>query len=311
MDFNRLVSRTSSGTQRSSGRNSGDSPSDSHDPALRDVPRHRHIFPGGFGAPDQSKTPPVEFTLPQLEDILVKQHSPNDHVEHIYVKRAQYCKEYDKPQREFIIITVETTEDARFRNFLVLDRTAGSSPASGMDREIVSMISSSLSSSKSRDRIRVSYDGTLKTLLNHCGCSKYTVLEMLEFQNTAFRLYEMVALSRAASQTHRSCLTLSNDSQWYTSLVWDCIRQLVPGATHTQNTAQSFRGKFSNLFRQRIDFKELSTISDSVGLQLNSLRQEFVESQKTARQSNRQNPSILPELNQNDHFQEDPGEVRD
>jgi len=307
MDFNKLVSRTSNGTQRGSKRHSNDSSSSSHDPALRDVPRNRHIFPGGFGAPDQSKTPPVEFTLPQLEDILVKQHHPNDHVEHIYVQSFQYCKEYDKPQREFIIITVETAEDPRFRNFLVLDRTAGSTPPSGVDQEITLMISSSLPSSKSRDRIRVSYNGTLKPLLGHCGFSKYVVLETLEFQKMSFRLYEMVALSRAASETQRNYLTLSNNSQWYTSLVWDCTRQLVPSATHTQNVEKGFRGKLNNFFRHRIDFKELSTISDSVGLELNSLRQEFVEFQK----NQRQNSTLLPELERNEHFQAELSEARD
>ncbi|KAG8706098.1 hypothetical protein FRC08_001273 [Ceratobasidium sp. 394] len=308
MDFNAFVSGTTNSIQRSSKRYSGSDPSsDSHDPALRDVSRNRHIFPGGFGNPDQSKNLPLEFTLPQLEDILVKQHSPGDHVEHIYMKRAQYCKEYGKSQNEFIIITVETSEDPRFRNFLVLDRTTGSAPASGVDRELVPMISLSVLTSKSKDRIRVSYDGTLKPLLTHGGFSKYTVLETLEFQKMSFRLYEMVSLSRATSETRQSYLTLSSSSQWYTSLVWDCTRQLVPSATYTQNSETRFRGKFNNLFRQRIDFKELATISDSVGLELNSLRQQFVESQRKQRQDS----TFLPELKRNEHFQTELSEVRD
>ncbi|KAG9121152.1 hypothetical protein FRC07_003020 [Ceratobasidium sp. 392] len=278
MDFNRLISRTANSPQRSAAQGSSDSLVNSHDTTLRDAPRSRHIFPGGFGNPDQAKTHPVEFTLPQLEDILIKQHTPNDHVEHIYVKSAQYCKEYDKPQREFILITVETTEDPRFSNFLVLDRTNNSSERTG--RDILPLISSSISSSKSKDRIRVSYDGVLKPLIGYCGFSKYAVLETLQFQKATFHLYEMVALARAASESHQGYSTLSNPCQWYTSLVWDCTRQLVPTATHTQNTERGIRGRLSNLFRQRIDFMELSTVSGSVGQELIALRQEFVGRQR-------------------------------
>ncbi|KAG8794514.1 hypothetical protein FRC12_023921 [Ceratobasidium sp. 428] len=284
MALPRLISRTPSTTQRGLKQSSGDSLSSSQNPLLRDAPRNRHIFPGGFGNPEQAKNPPVEFTLPQLEDILIKQHSPNDHVEHIYMKSAQYCKEYDKPQREFILITVETAEDPRFSNFLVLDRTSSASDRTDQ-AGIVSMVSSSVSPSKPRDRIRISYDGSLKPLINYCGFSKYTVLETLEFQSASFRLYEMVALARAASESHRGYSTISNSCQWYTSLVWDCTRQLVPTATHTQNNERSFRGRFNNLFRQRIDFMELSTVSGSVGAELNALRQEFVSLQQSQSQN--------------------------
>ncbi|KAG8718910.1 hypothetical protein FRC09_011933 [Ceratobasidium sp. 395] len=279
MDLHKLVSRASDNTQRGLKQNSSDSLSSSHNLLLRDIPRNRHIFPGGFGNPDQAKNPPVEFTLPQLEDILIKQHSPNDHVEHIHMKSAQYCKEYNKPQREFILITVESAEDPRFSNFLVLDRVSGASDRAA-SAGIISTVSSSVSSSKPKDRIRISYDGALKPLIDYCGFSKYTVLETLEFQSTNFRLYEMVALARAASESHRGYSTISNSCQWYTSLVWDCTRQLVPTAAHTQNNERSFRGRFNSLFRQRIDFMELSTVSGSVGAELNALRQEFVSLQQ-------------------------------
>ncbi|KAG8703781.1 hypothetical protein FRC08_002635 [Ceratobasidium sp. 394] len=252
-----------------------------HDPQLCDVSRNRHIFPAGFGAQNLSKGDPIEFTLPHLEDILIQQHTPDDHVEHIYVKSAEYCKEREKPQHEFILITVETREDPRFRNYIVLDRTS-SLPADKIAQHFVQTISPSLSSAQARDRLRISYDGTLKPLLEHCSVSKYRILETLEFQKMSFLLYELVALSRAASDRHRTYNTLSNQCYWYASLIWDCTRQLLPAATlkHTLHTEKNLRGKFGKVFQQRIDPMELSTISDGVGQELNLLRRKFADAEK-------------------------------
>ncbi|KAG8743145.1 hypothetical protein FRC10_000362 [Ceratobasidium sp. 414] len=260
--------------------NCDDPASNPHDPRLLDVPRNRHIFPPGFGNQDQSKNDPIEFTLPHLEDILIQQHTPDDHVEHIYVKSAEYCKEREKPQHEFILVTVETREDPRFRNYLILDRTS-SLPADKIAQHLVQTMSPSLSA-QARDRLRISYDGTLKPLLEHCSLSKYRVLETFDFQKMSFLLYELVALSRAASERHRTYNTLSNQCYWYASLIWDCTRNLLPAAslTHTLHTEKNVRGKFGKVFHQRIDPKELSTISDGVGQELNLLRRKFADVQK-------------------------------
>ncbi|KAG9079708.1 hypothetical protein FRC06_007573, partial [Ceratobasidium sp. 370] len=256
--------------------NRDDPASNPHDPQLCYAPRNRHIFPPGFGNEDQSKNDPIEFSLPHLEDILIQQHAPEDHVEHIYVKSVEYCKEREKPQHEFILITVETREDPRFRNYLILDRT-NSTPAPRFARMMIPWVSWG-----TRDRLRISYDGTLKPLLEHCSLSKYRVLETLEFQKMSFLLYELVALSRAASDRYMPYNILSNQSYWYTRFIWDCTRQLLPATTltHTLHTEKNVRGKFGKVFHQRIDPKELSTISDGVSQELNLLRRKFADAER-------------------------------
>ncbi|KAG9074735.1 hypothetical protein FRC06_010497, partial [Ceratobasidium sp. 370] len=252
-----------------------------HDPQLRDVPRNLQIFPRGFGNEDQYTNDPLEFNLPHLEDILIQQHTPGDHVEHIYVKSAEYCKQREKPQHEFILITVETREDPRFRNYLILYRTS-SLPADKIAQHFVQTIIPGISA-QARDRLSISYDGTLKSLLEHCSLSKYSVLETLEFQKMSFLLYELVTLSRAASDRHRTYSTLSNHGR-YASLVWHCTRQLLPATTltHTLHTEKNFRGKFGKVFYQRFDSKELSTILDDVGQELNLLRRQFADIERYA-----------------------------
>ncbi|KAG8794257.1 hypothetical protein FRC12_025170 [Ceratobasidium sp. 428] len=268
-------------TQRGLEYNNADPANNPHDPRLASVSRNRHIFPAGFGTSNSSNDDPIEFTLPHLEDILIQQHTPEDHVEHIYVKSAEYCKEHEKPQHEFILVTVETNEDPRFRNYIILDRTS-SLPADKIAQHFAQTISPCSSSAQAKDRLRISYDGTLKPLLEHCSVSKYRVLETLEFQKMSFLLYELVALSRAASDRHRKYNTLSNQCYWYASLVWDCTRQLLPATAlvHTMHTKKNVRGKFGKVFYQRIDSKELSTISEGVGQELTILRRKFADAQK-------------------------------
>ncbi|KAG9077878.1 hypothetical protein FRC06_008653, partial [Ceratobasidium sp. 370] len=161
-----------------------------HDPILCDLPRDRNIFPGGFGKSDQSEVPPNDFSLPQLQDILVGQGVPRQHVEHIFVKSAQYCKQKNDPKHEFIILTVETTEDHRFRNFLVLDRTS-SIPVDQVAKHLAGAISPCIKPVLAKDRLRVSFDGELKSLIGHCKLSNYDVLEKLQFGKMDFLLYQL------------------------------------------------------------------------------------------------------------------------
>ncbi|QRV81641.1 hypothetical protein RhiJN_09656 [Ceratobasidium sp. AG-Ba] len=274
---------------------------DPHDPQLQNAPRNHNIFPGGFGTSDQSRNPPVEFTLPHLEDVLIKQHEPNDYVEPIYVASARYCKEYDRPQHEFIIIIVETEDLPKFRNFIILDR-AVSSQGERIERELLPIISSSLYSPKVKNRFRVSYDGTLKNLVSHCKFSRYAVLETLQFQPKVFPFYEMVTISRTASEVERSHALWSDQCQWFTSSVWDSIRYFLPKAIHTQapaKTDSNTRGRSGNFFRQRLDFQELNTIFGQVNRDIQLIRRDFIKFQKN------QQDSGLPQEQERDRLLEE------
>ncbi|KAG9121613.1 hypothetical protein FRC07_002366, partial [Ceratobasidium sp. 392] len=96
---------------------------DVHDPGLQTLPRNRHIFPAGLGARGEVGDP-YEFTLPQLLDLMTRNYSPETHVEHIFVTSAEYCKQQEDPQHEFIILKVEDAGDSRLVNYLLLDRTS-------------------------------------------------------------------------------------------------------------------------------------------------------------------------------------------
>ncbi|KAG8794513.1 hypothetical protein FRC12_023920 [Ceratobasidium sp. 428] len=268
-------------TQRGLKHGHVDPASNPHDPRLANVSRNRHIFPAGFGTPDLPNNGlATEFTLPQIEGMLIRQHSLEDHVEHIYVKSAEYCKGHDGPQHEFILVTVETNEDPRFRNYIILDRTY-SLPA----HQLVINTALSSSATPAKDRLRISYDGTLKPLLEHCSVSKYRVLETLEFQKMSFLLYELIVLSRAASDDrYRTHYALISQSYWYASLIWDCMRQLLPATSlvHTIHTKKNVRGKFGKVFHPRTgtDSRVLSTISEDVDQELDILRRKFADVQK-------------------------------
>ncbi|KAG8743148.1 hypothetical protein FRC10_000365 [Ceratobasidium sp. 414] len=250
-----------------------------HDPILCDLPRDRNIFPGGFGKSDQAEVPPNDFSLPQLRDILVNQGAPQQHVEHIFVKSALYCKQKHDPKHEFIILTVETAEDRRFRNFLVLDRTS-SIPADRIARQLIGTISSSVQPVLARDRLRVAFDGELKSLIDHCKLSNYDVLEKLQFGKMDFLLYQLVTLAHAASERHKFYRLHSKQCYWYASLVWDCTMRLCPSALHT-DAGKKLRGKLG-IFRQKTEAKELAMISSDVGKELQVFKEKREKDRKVS-----------------------------
>ncbi|QRV94584.1 hypothetical protein RhiJN_22602 [Ceratobasidium sp. AG-Ba] len=250
---------------------------DPHNPDLRYASRNQYVFPAGFGTSDQSRVPPVEFSPQVLENLLVGESPIEDQAARIYVTSAEYHRVWDKSNHEFILLTVESADRPKFRNFLVLDRTFRGIRASKLGRGLASVTGSSSDAPKTADRFWIAYDGGLDKLLSHRGLSKHTMMERLEFHESSFRLCEMVALSRVVSDTRTNHLSMPLQSPWFTTLVWDCVRHQFPTATYTSNTRANHRGKTVDLFRQRVDFTELSEVSNRVNRELGSLRQRLVD----------------------------------
>ncbi|KAG9124664.1 hypothetical protein FRC07_010711 [Ceratobasidium sp. 392] len=253
---------------------------DPSNPELATVPRNLFIFPTGFGSKGYSGIA-AEFLIPTLEQMLIKKYS-DDHVESIYVRRIEYCKEKKKAQHEFIVITVESTDDPRLRNFLLLERTSPI-PLGEIARQTAQMFSpSSCSLPVAVDKFRVSQDGTRSNLFNQCSSPKYKILETLDFENTGLRFYQLLTLARTASDRHEKYTALSNQCYWYASLVWDSTRRLLPSAAHTQNSKKGLRGKFGKVsILGGTDESELSAVVASARKEFTLLKNTLFQREDT------------------------------
>ncbi|QRV77230.1 Vegetative incompatibility protein HET-E-1 [Ceratobasidium sp. AG-Ba] len=231
-------------------------PQSPEDPALRHAQRNRHIFPAGFGRSREAKIPPIEFTPWQLEDTFT---TNKEYVKDIYVTSAAYCKESKSPKHEFILVEVEAARDVHFRNYLILDRISNL-PSDRITQHLIQIIAPvSSSRAPARDRIRISYDGTLRSLLAHSSISKYDVLERYDFHSVSFLLYQLVVLSRVVSDRHIVYDALSTQCYWYASLIWGCIQRLRP--EHAVATINSkYRGRFGPMFHQQVDSNQIGSI---------------------------------------------------
>ncbi|QRV94579.1 Rho guanine nucleotide exchange factor 6 [Ceratobasidium sp. AG-Ba] len=220
--------------------------------------RNLYVFPPGVADPGATNTVPIQLNPPQLEDYL-KSQVAHDPVQHIYVTSLEYCKQLKKPWHEFIIVSVKSDDQgaAPLENFIVLDRTTTAS-SDRAAKHIVNAVSNS-QLYPAQDMFRISYNGSIKNLLNHCNLSKYEVLEKLVFRNEAFLLYELAALSKAISSRHQFYNALKYQCFWYANLVWECIIQVLQSSTFDLTrsaSAKMTRGDFGKIHYLKVSKEE-------------------------------------------------------
>ncbi|KAG8794511.1 hypothetical protein FRC12_023918 [Ceratobasidium sp. 428] len=249
-------------------------------PECSDAPRNKELFPPGLDSRDDTSVAPYEFILTHLHNRLAGGlYSPETRVEHIFVASAEYCKQHKDPRHEFLIIQIKDTQDPLLVNYLVLDRTASASNRSR--RHFLAAFSPSLEPSQAKDRIRVSYNGHLDTLVKYCDLENYDTLALLKFPDKTVPLWRLVAIAQLASSLHSEYRLLKTQCYWFAGLVWDSMRNFFPDATHTSKSVERHRGRYlGGLFRQQTGPNELSSFLCRAKSNLNDLESKLSKSQK-------------------------------
>ncbi|KAF8593852.1 hypothetical protein BDV93DRAFT_549397 [Ceratobasidium sp. AG-I] len=253
------------------------------DPAVYNIPRNLDIFPQTLRPVTQSKLPfeqPTLYTLSQLKS-MIGRYREEDYFDSIFVSSAEYCKQSDGPQHEFLLLKVFDSRIPDISNFLVLDRTINSSGHSGFP---VSTISSS-GSGPAHDRVRVSGYGDAELLAKQCNLRSYKVLERLDLSSTTLStpllLRELVILAFETSQSRRMYDLMSAQCFWFPGCVWECMRALFPDALCVQVAKADTRGNFRKIFQQMIEKTEVDDILYKTRSEIRQSHVEFRRNQET------------------------------
>ncbi|KAF8704303.1 hypothetical protein RHS03_06087, partial [Rhizoctonia solani] len=217
--------------------------------------RHRQIFPPGFdsiSSKSSTQQSPYTFTSDQLYDMLTNNYHPDQHIEHIIVRSASYCKQTTGPKHEFIVLEVEDLKSPGLRNFIALDRNNGEGPNT-------SFFGSTQSSQSfaAKDEFRVSYDGKRDKLLEQCGLHEHDPVESIVFDPGApLLLYQLAALTRAVSHQRDKYHVITANCYWFAGLIWDCMTRMRPSAYHKELKG-NIRGKFLGWLQNNTNIAEL------------------------------------------------------
>lgn len=163
----------------------------------------------------------------------------NPHVAQTVVKSAWYGKQTRSARHEFIVVLVEDLAITGLQNCMVIDRNRGGTPAG------VPNYAAASSSTKAFDSFKVSYNGDLKQLLSESQLTPHHILERISFQTIEpLPLLNLVALVNHISDQHPRYHPVDANCYWFTGLIWECIRQMRPTATH-QVHLQGRKGQFA------------------------------------------------------------------
>lgn len=235
---------------------------ESIDPAIYKLPRNLDIFPNGLGSCAQSTQAlqhPIQYSLSQLRTMFQRSYRDDDHFENIYISSAQYCKQRDDPNHEFLLLEVRDEKVPKISNFLVLDRTVQISTG------VYGALSTSISTSTpAHDRLRVSCYGDKDLLIDQCKLGPYDVLERLVFPSYSwskpFLLYELVILALETSRLRVMYNLMNAQCFWFAGCVWECMRKLRPESRRDRELGKDSRGKYGNFFQQSVKENEVEDV---------------------------------------------------
>lgn len=248
------------------------------------MPRNLDIFPSELGSSARSKQAlhqPIQYTLSQLKTIFERAYRDEDHFENIYISSAQYCKQKDDPQHEFLLLEVRDQKVPKISNFLVLDRSVQTPIGT------YTAISTSISShTPAHDRLRVSCYGDKDLLIKQCSLGPYDVLENLVFPSyswsTPFLLYELVILALETSKARIMYNLMSAQCFWFASCVWECIQKLQPESRRDKDPEKDTRGRFGNFFRQDVKAIEVDDVLYRARLEITQFRMDLARGKEAA-----------------------------
>lgn len=225
--------------------------------------RQKQIFPPGIDEVEttacmDSSHPPASFAPEQLCYLLEAYQDPHQHDQSIIVRSAQIGKPRTFTQRAFLLLKVEDMKALGLINYIVLQQYNSEVHASPT--------SSSFSAFNPCSKIGsgyafwVSYDGNKDRLLAYCDLSQHTLLEDIEFASEEpLLLHQLAVLVRSTSSQSSHNNILTEDSSYFTRLVWECIPLMCPHLT--RRNAQScgpVEGKFYIFPRRSVRSSELT-----------------------------------------------------
>lgn len=212
------------------------------------------IFPPGFDARSSTSSycsrGHYTYDPERLLRILTENYHRNKDVEYTVVKSAWYGKQERSARHEFILLEVEDTAIQGLTNYLVIDRNVARDTSQAPPpppRAPFHLELSSSSYTTANDSFKVSYDGNLEQLLYECQLSPCKWLEQIRFdQNEKMPLYQLAVAVHHISSQHPLYNPVDSNCYWFTSLIWECVRQLRPSATRIKEAAKK-RGRIGRL----------------------------------------------------------------
>ncbi|KAJ1300117.1 hypothetical protein OPQ81_002597 [Rhizoctonia solani] len=203
------------------------------------------VFPVQLG---QAKSPLEAFPFTSYTTIDLKtRHSydPNlaQDVDEIWVETANYYKQKQSPQHEFIIFSVIGKNG--MQNFIALDRNVHTKGSANL------ISRGGKNGPPAQDYFHVSHYADMESLINHCGNTTSedlcTHVEQVAFERKAFSFAELVVLASTISEACPSYQLSATNCYWFASLIWECMLDVFRGGVARHNKLTEERGRFRGI----------------------------------------------------------------